>query len=109
MAYDEDLASRIRVALADEDGIEERKMFGGLVFLHRGNMCCGVHETNLMLRPGPDRTAAALGRPHARPMDFTGKVSRNMLIVDGAGVVDEKSLKEWLEEALAFTRTLPAK
>ena len=54
MAYDEELAERIRAALADRRDVSERKMFGGLSFMLRGNMCCGVEKTNLMARVGPD-------------------------------------------------------
>ena len=54
MAYDEELAERIRAALADRTDVIERKMFGGLTFMLRGNMCCGVEKTNLMVRVGPD-------------------------------------------------------
>ena len=73
MAYDEALAERLRQVLDDQEGIRERKMFGGLAFMLHGNMCCGVEQDRLMVRVGPDRYDEALGRPHARVMDFTGR------------------------------------
>ena len=73
MAYDEKLAARVRGALAGRGGVEEKKMFGGLTFMLRGKMCCGVLKGDLVLRVGPDRAAGALKSPHARPFDFTGR------------------------------------
>ena len=72
MAYDEELAERVRDVLATEDGLTERKMFGGLAFMVRGRMACGIVGNDLMLRLGADSAERALERPHARPMDFTG-------------------------------------
>ena len=66
MAYDEQLVERIRVTLADADGVSERKMFGGIAFLRHGNMVCGIVRETLMLRLGADRAEVALDEPHAR-------------------------------------------
>ncbi|MEA2179947.1 MAG: hypothetical protein QOG77_3244, partial [Solirubrobacteraceae bacterium] len=71
MAYDLHLAERIRWVLVD-DGVTEREMFGGIAFMLRGNMVCGVTHDTLMLRLGPELVAAALEEPNTRPMDFTG-------------------------------------
>lgn len=73
MAYDEATAARVRQALAAVDGAVEKRMFGGLVFMVNGNMCCGVDQGNLMLRVGPAQYAAALEEPDAGVMDFTGR------------------------------------
>ena len=73
MAYDEELAERIRAALGDRADVSERKMFGGLSFMLRGNMCCGVDKTNLMVRVGSEAYDEALAQPGARLMDFTGR------------------------------------
>lgn len=73
MAYDEDLARRVRDALPDDAPIRERKMFGGLSFLFNGHMACGIVGDALMLRLGPDGAQQALNEPHVRPMDFTGR------------------------------------
>ena len=73
MAYDERLAERVRQFLKGRRGISEKKMFSGVAFLVRGNMCCGVNGDELMVRVGPDAYGAALRRPPAREMDFTGR------------------------------------
>ena len=86
VAYDEALAGRVRALLAAESNVTERKMFGGLCLMIGGNMCCGVQEDKLMVRVGPERHEAALGRPGARPMDFTGRPMRGMVYVDAAAI-----------------------
>ncbi len=73
MAYDEALADRVRAILSDEFGVTEQKMFGGLAFMLRGNMCCGVLGDDLILRLGPERVAAAVEREGLGVMDFTGR------------------------------------
>jgi TfoX/Sxy family transcriptional regulator of competence genes len=109
MPYDESLAVRIRLALARRSDIDERKMFGGLAFLMRGNMCCGVVDDTLMLRLGNDGAAAALDEPHTRPMDFTGKPMRSMVYVGPAGIAADDDLSRWLSRAIGFAETLPRK
>ena len=109
MAYDEGVAQRLREALSDEDDVVEKKMFGGIAFMHRGNMCCGVVGEELMLRVGADGYDAALREPHARPMDFTGRPMRGMLFVGTDGFESDEALGAWLQRATAFTETLPRK
>ena len=109
MAYDEGVAQRLREALSDEDDVVEKKMFGGIAFMHRGNMCCGVVGDELMLRVGADAYDAALEEPHARPMDFTGRPMRGMLYVGTDGFESDEALDAWLQRATAFTKTLPPK
>jgi TfoX/Sxy family transcriptional regulator of competence genes len=109
MAYDEQLAARIRAALAGVDGVSERKMFGGLAFLHHGNMACGVIGETLMLRLGPELGDAALDEPHTRPMDFTGRPMTGMVYVDPPGCATDAALGAWIDRALGFTTTLPPK
>jgi TfoX/Sxy family transcriptional regulator of competence genes len=108
MAYDLHLAERIRWVLVD-DGVTEREMFGGIAFMLRGNMVCGVIRDTLMLRLGPELSAAAVQEPHARPMDFTGKPMRSMVLIDPLGVETDDQLAAWIERARAFVGTLPAK
>ena len=84
-------------------------MFGGIAFLLRGNMLCGVVDRDLMVRVGPDAYAEALARPHAREMDFTGRPMRGLLYVDAAGVRTARQLRSWLDRGLAFAGSLPAK
>lgn len=108
MAYDEKLADRVRSALAGRKRITEKKMFGGLTFLLGGCMCCGVLEDKLVVRVGPDRYAAALARPHVRPMDFTGKPLSGFVYVGLPGVKTGAALAKWLGEATDYAASLPA-
>ena len=85
MAYDEDLADRVRAALPDGEEVTERRMFGGLAFMLGGHMFCGVVKDTLMLRLGPEGAARALGQPHVRPMDFTGRPMKGMVFVVSHG------------------------
>ncbi len=109
MAYDEALASRVRAALAGKDGLNERKMFGGLCLMLHGNMFAGVINAELMLRVGPDRFDATLARPGARPMDFTGKPMTGFVYVEPSAFKTNPELSSWLAEALGFVETLPPK
>lgn len=106
MAYSEDLASRIRAALAHRNDVSERKMFGGLCFMVAGHMACGVLGDVMMLRLGVG-TAAALKQPHTRVMDFTGRPSPNMIYVDPPGLKTAAQLKRWTLVAEAFVDGLP--
>lgn len=109
MAIDERLADRIRRVLAPRADVVERKMFGGLAFIIRGNMCCGVVGDMLMLRLGKDGAAEALTQPHAKPMDFTGKPVKSMIYVEAGGIAAPEDLRRWLKRAADFAETLPAK
>ena len=109
MAYDEQLAERLRTALAGREGLSERRMFGGLGFMLNGNMCCGLTADALMVRVGPDRFPEALDQPHARPMDFTGRPMKGMVYVDPAGYATDDDLAAWVGRGVAFAATLPPK
>lgn len=109
MAYNEKLAERIRRRLSDRTDVVERKMFGGLAFMVRGHMCCGVVGDELMVRVGPTGYQAALKENHAREMDFTGKPSRGMVYVAAPGLASTKQLGKWVERGLQFALTLPEK
>jgi TfoX/Sxy family transcriptional regulator of competence genes len=108
MAYDEHLAARVRALLADRSDVSERKMFGGLTFMVGGNMCCGVNKDELIVRLDPDHEDAALARPHARPMDFTGHHMRGFITVEPDGL-DDGELDIWVHEAVARAASLPSK
>ncbi len=109
MAYDESLADRLRVYLRQRDGFVEKKMFGGLGFLLNGNMCVGVWKDALIVRVGQDSYAAALGEPTAREFDITGRPMRGWVMVGPEGVDHLLELARWVERAIAFVETLPAK
>lgn len=106
MAYDENLADRVRAILMSEPSLCERKLFGGLAFMLHGHMCCGIVGTDLMLRLGHEGTDAALAQPHVRPMDFTGRPMTSMVYVAPEGLRGV-ALRGWVEQAVAFARTLP--
>jgi len=108
MAYDEKLADRVRDVFETEDGVTERKMFGGLAFMVRGNMACGIVGDELMLRLGADGAESALEHPHVRPMDFTGKPMTGMVFV-GPGGLRGAALQRWVSRAVGFVGTLPPK
>lgn len=110
MPYDENLAAKVRTALQGKPGIKEQKMFGGLCFLHNGNMLCGVDkEKNLMVRVGPDQYEKALKMKHARVMDFTGRPLKGLVYVSPEGYKTKSVLGKWIEMALRFATTLPNK
>ena len=108
MAYDEELADRVRVLLAAEEGLTERKMFGGLAFMVEGNMACGIVRDELMLRLGAEGAESALEHPAVRQMDFTGRPMTGMVYVEPGGL-DEAQLGRWVERARDFARSLPPK
>ena len=108
MAYDEKLAARIRAILADHADVREQKMFGGLTFMVAGRMCCGVNGHELIVRLDPDREDKALARPHARPMDFTGRPMRGFVTVQPEGL-NSAQLNQWVQEAVARAESLPPK
>jgi TfoX/Sxy family transcriptional regulator of competence genes len=108
MAYDEQLAARVRSLLGNRTDVSERKMFGGLTFMIGGNMCCGVNRDELIVRLDPDGEDEALARPHARPMDPTGRRMRGFITVRSGGLEGDR-LNRWVQEAVARAESLPPK
>jgi len=109
MAYDEGLAERIRERLAADPEVTEKRMFGGIAFLHAGNMAVGVTGDDLLVRVGPDATDQALARPGARDFDMTGRPMRGWIVVAGSAVAEGDVLDEWINEGRAFAASLPPK
>jgi len=109
MAYDEKLADRLRGAFGRIQSVTERRMFGGITFMVRGNMCCGVVDDRLMVRVGPVAYDKAVKLSHAGPMDFTGKSMRGFVYVAPEGVRTARQLQAWVQRGLDFVHTLPAK
>lgn len=109
MAYNEMLAARVRRALARRKGLSEKKMFGGVAFLLHGKMCCGVLNDDLVVRVGIEGYRRALNRPHARPMNFTGRALKGFVYVATHGHKTDKALRRWIEKAVDFVSSLPAK
>jgi hypothetical protein len=109
MAYDEDLANRIREQLADET-VTEKAMFGGLAFLLNGHMCVSASgRGGLLARVDPDASAEALSDPHASPMVMRGREMPGWIFVGPEGVDSDEQLADWVERSRAFVRTLPPK
>ena len=109
MAYDEGVAERLREVFSRYSDVAEKRMFGGIAFMHCGNMCCGVVDDRLMVRVGPDAYADALQRPHTREMDFTGKAMKGFVYVEAEGFADDSDLRNWVALCRAFTSLLPRK
>jgi hypothetical protein len=109
MAYDEALAARVRAALGDQQGVRERKMFGGIGFLLNGNMCCGVYKEDLILRLSAEEADGALSTPDVRQFDITGRPMTGWVLVAPAGTAGDERLRDWVDRALAFVSLLPPK
>jgi TfoX/Sxy family transcriptional regulator of competence genes len=110
MAYDEDLANRLRELLAVEGGVTEKKMFGGLAFLVGGNMAVAASgQGGLMVRVDPGETDALMAKPHAGPFEMRGRAMQGWLRVDAEGVRTKRALEPWVKRGVAYARSLPAK
>jgi hypothetical protein len=110
MAYDEDLASRIRELVTNEPGLSEQRMFGGLAFLVGGHMAVAASgQGGLMVRVDPEVTDALLDEPHARPFEMRGRAMRGWLRVEPDGLGTLRELAPWVERGVAYARSLPAK
>ncbi len=109
MAYDQGLAQRIRELLAGTPDLIEKKMFGGVGFLLRGNMACGVNQDRLIVRVGPERYEEALAHPQAAPFDMTGRAMKGWVFVNPEGIKSDDDLRAWLQRGADFALTLPPK
>ena len=109
MAYDEELVARVRECLASQKGLTEKKMFGGVAFLLNGNMGCGVHRHELIVRLGPAQAEAALAERHTRVFDLSGRPMKGWILVEPAGFADEPALAQWLRLGTKFAASLPRK
>lgn len=108
MAYNEQLAERIRELLQNEPDVVEKKMFGGLCFMVNGKMTVGLAKEELMMRVLDERYHEVLEMPHAREMDFTGRALKGFIYVDDEGIRTTKQLKSWIDLALEFAYKGPA-
>ena len=109
MAFDERLAERIRAQLGKRSGVTEKKMFGGLAFLVNGNMCCGVHGTEMIVRLDPAHTEEALNKPHTRVFDLSGRPMKGWILVQAEGWASGAKLARWIKLGLACASSLPIK
>ena len=109
MVFDEGLAQRIRELIGDRPDLVEKKMFGGIGFMLRGNMACGVNKDELIVRVGPDSYDDGLAQPHARPFDFTGRPMKGWIMVGVDGYESDVDLNTWVEKGIGFALSLPPK
>ena len=110
MAYDEDLANRIRDLVVSEPGVTEKRMFGGLAFLIDGNMSVSASgQGGLLLRVDPTETDALLGKPYAHPFEMRGRAMEGWLRVDAEGLRTKRQLERWVARGIAYARSLPSK
>jgi TfoX/Sxy family transcriptional regulator of competence genes len=110
VAYDEDLADRIRELIAGEPNMTEQRMFGGLAFLVGGNMSVAASgQGGLLVRVDPEDTDELLGKPHAEAFEMRGRAMRGWLRVDAAGVRTKRELEPWVRRGVTHARTLPSK
>ena len=109
MAYSEGLADDIRAHLGDTENLSERKMFGGIAFMVDGNMAVGVSREELMVRIGKDAHEEAVARPGARTFDLSAKPMQGWVLVAAEGLSTDAALAAWIDQGVAFARTLPPK
>ena len=110
VAYDEDLANRIRELVAGEAGVVEKRMFGGLAFLIGGNLSVSVSgQGGLLLRCDPAETGALVGKPYATAFEMRGRAMDGWLRVEPEGVTSKRQLQRWVERGVSYARSLPPK
>src|SRR5919106_1684101 len=97
MAYDEELAERVRDLISARADVTERKMFGGIAFMVAGNMACGVLGDELIVRLGDEEGEKALAEDGVRPFDFTGKAMKGIVYVSPERTSDDAGFAEWVE------------
>jgi TfoX N-terminal domain len=110
MAFDDELAGRVRALLDARADVDERRMFGGIAFLVAGNMSCGVHGEDLIARLAPaDGDELLASEPGVRPMDFTGRPMRGWLFVAPEATAEDEDLERWVRRCESFASSLPPK
>jgi TfoX/Sxy family transcriptional regulator of competence genes len=109
MPYNKELEARIQKIVSSWKHTDSKKMFGGICHLLGGNMFCGVYKDFLILRLGEKKATEALKLPFVKPFDITGKPMKGWVMVEKQGFAGEKDLKEWLEHAKGFAKTLGTK
>lgn len=110
MAYDEDLANRVRELLGREPGLAEKRMFGGLAMMVKGNMAVVVRGAGgLMVRVDPGESERLEAEPGAQATVMRGRPMRGWITVDPSVCEGDADLARWVDRGVRFTRTLPAK
>jgi TfoX/Sxy family transcriptional regulator of competence genes len=110
MAYDEELAGRIRALLGDRSGLTEKRMFGGLAFLIGGNMAIAASgQGGILVRVDPEESDELVETTPAEPMEMGGRSMAGWLRVQAADVGDDAALGEWVERGAGYAASLPPK
>ena len=109
MPYSKKIEELVDAEISRWRKIEKKRMFGGICYLLKGNMCFGIHRDSLIVRLGPEGAAERLEEKGVRPFDITGRPMKGWVMVSPKGWEGEKALKEWLEDGRTFARSLPAK
>lgn len=109
MVYDDTLAARIRKHLQKRPGFAEKRMFGGLAFLLNGNLCCGVHGQELIVRIAPEQTDQTLKQPHTHMFDLPGRPMKGWILVHPKGLTTDAALAKWIQTGMKYVASLPAK
>jgi hypothetical protein len=109
VAYDEELADRVRDLLAPREVVSEREMFGGIAFMVGGNMACGVHGEDLIVRLDPEEAGKALEEGAARPFDLTGRPMKGWILIAPEGTTTDTELAGWVDAGGDFAQSLPGK
>ena len=110
MAYDVELADRIRALLSDEAGVREQRMFGGLAFLINGNMAVSASSHGgLLLHIDPDKVEGLVDEPHVRRAEMRGRIMNAWLRVDAQVLATDDDLRLWLDQGISYARSLPTK
>jgi TfoX/Sxy family transcriptional regulator of competence genes len=111
MAYDEGLAQRTAEVLDElqPPNLVEKRMFGGVGYLVKGNMACGVHGDQLIVRVGPQRYEETLARSDTAPFDITGRPMKGWITVGPKVYGSREALRDWIRQGVQFALTLPPK
>jgi TfoX/Sxy family transcriptional regulator of competence genes len=109
MPYNKELAERLRALLAAWPDLTEKEMFGGIGFMLRGNLACGVHKDRLIVRVGPKQHEKAMQNPYARVFDITGRPMQGWVMVVEDGWKADDDLEDWVQQGVEFALSLSPK
>lgn len=107
MAFDETLAARIRAQIGKRKGVAEKRMFGGIAFLVNGNMSCGVHDNEMIVRLDPAEAGKALSQKHTRVFDLAGRPMKGWILVGPDGLRADAALARWVDVGANYAASLP--
>ncbi len=109
MGYDKHLVNRVRNISVDIIALDEKVMFGGLVYFLNGHMCCAVFGTELVFRIGSENMDFFLQRPNARQADLTGSPMKGWIMVSEDACLEDEILAQWIKDCISFVHSLKPK